>query len=136
MLISVTRLRVRSPRYLPLFIIYSILSSRQARRASGNNGVDLLRDADYTFWTKTAWSDEKAMHSFMLGGMHRRAMPKLLDWCNEAATVHWIQESPQLPDWHEAYRRIASEGRRSKVRHPSPAHLAYEIPKPKIPTKS
>jgi hypothetical protein len=133
MLISVTRLRIRSPRYLPMFIIYSILSSRQARRAPGNCGIDLLRDANNTYWTKTAWRDEKTMQSFILGGMHRRAMPKLLDWCNEAATVHWTQESPQLPDWQEAHRRIVSEGRRSKVRHPSPAHLAFEIAKPKIP---
>ena len=133
MLISVTRLRIRSPRYLPMFIIYSILSSRQARRAPGNCGIDLLRDANNTYWTKTAWSDEKEMHSFMLGGMHRRAMPKLLDWCDEAATVHWTQESPQLPAWQDAHQKLVSEGRRSKVRHPSPSHLAFEIAKPKIP---
>ena len=130
MLISVTRLRIRSPRYLPMFIIYSILSSRQARRAPGNCGMDLLRDAHSAFWTRTAWRDEKAMRSFMLGGMHRRAMPKLLDWCDEAVTVHWTQETPQLPDWQEAHRRIVSEGRRSKVRHPSPSHLAFTIPPP------
>ena len=133
MLISVTRLRIRSPRYLPMFIVYSLLSSRQAKRAPGNCGIDLLRDAHNTFWTRTAWSDEKALHAFMLGGMHRRAMPKLLDWCNEAATAHWTQESPELPDWLEAHRRIVSEGRRSKVRHPSPAHLAFEIAEPKVP---
>ena len=133
MLISVTRLRIRSPRYLPMFIVYSLLSSRQAKRAPGNCGIDLLRDANNTFWTRTAWSDEKALHAFMLGGMHRRAMPKLLDWCNEAATTHSTQESPELPDWLGAHRRIVSEGRRSKVRHPSPAHLAFEIAEPKIP---
>ncbi len=132
MLISVTRLRIRSPRYLPMFFLYSLFSSRQARRAHGNCGDDYLRDANNVFWTKTAWSDEKALHSFMLGGMHRRAMPKLSDWCDEAATVHWTQESPQLPDWQEAHRRIVSEGRRSKVRHPSPSHIAFEIALPKI----
>jgi hypothetical protein len=133
MLISVTRLRIRSLRYMPMFFIYSILSARQARRTPGNCGIDLLQDANNTFWTRTAWSNEKAMHHFMLGGMHRRAMPKLLDWCDEAATVHWIQESPQLPDWHEAHQRIVSEGRRSKVRHPSPSHLVFKIPPPNIP---
>ena len=133
MLISVTRLRIRSLRYLPMFIIYSLFSSRQARLALGNCGSDYLRDANNTFWTKTAWSDEKSLHSFVMGGMHRRAMPKLLDWCDEAATVHWTQESPQLPDWQEAHRRLISEGRRSKVRHPSPAHLVFEIAEPKVP---
>ena len=68
-----------------------------------------------------------------MGGMHRRAMPKLLDWCDEDATAHWLQESPELPDWQEAHRRIVKEGRRSKVRHPSAAHIAYEIPQPSVP---
>ena len=62
-LISVTRLWVRSFRYLPGFILYALLSVRQAKRAPGNLGVGLLRDADRTFWTCTAWRDEAAMHA-------------------------------------------------------------------------
>ena len=69
------------------------------------------------------------MRAFMLAGPHRRAMPKLLEWCDEASVVHWNQESPALPDWREAYRRMVEEGRPSKVNHPSPAHRACEIPR-------
>ena len=94
MFISVTRLRIRSARYLLMFIVYSLLSSRQAKRAPGNCGIDTLRDAHNAFWTRTAWQDEDSMRAFMMGGTHRRAMPKLLAWCDEAATVHWTQESP------------------------------------------
>jgi len=71
--------------------------------------------------------DEAAMRAFMLADPHREAMVKLLDWCDEAYLVHWAQENAQLPDWHEAHRRLVAEGRRSKVRHPSLAHEAFQI---------
>ena len=112
--ISVTRLRVRSLLFLPSFILYAIRSSRQAKKAPGNLGVGLLNDANLTFWTRTAWKDEASMRSFMMSGVHRNAMPKLLEWCNEAALVHWTQGASDLPDWKEAHRRLVSEGRRSK----------------------
>jgi hypothetical protein len=130
-LISVTRLRVRSPRYLPGFLWLTVLSLLQAKRAPGCLAVKLLRDANSTFWTNTAWHDETAMRAFMLAGAHRRAMPRLLEWCDEASVVHWHQDTAELPDWQEAHRRMVTEGRRSKVHHPSPAQTAYEIPQPK-----
>src|SRR5262245_51453707 len=131
-LISVTRLRVRSLRYLPGFIFFAVRSARQARRHPGNLGTGLLREANRTFWTRTAWRDEDVMRDFMMAMPHRRAMAKLLEWCDEATVVHWNQDSPVLPDWHEAYRRMMRDGRRSKVNHPSPAHEAYAIPPPKV----
>jgi heme-degrading monooxygenase HmoA len=102
-LISITRLRVRALRYLPGFFFFALVSARQARRARGNRGADLLAEAKRTFWTSTAWEDEASMREFMMAPPHRRAMPKLLDWCDEASVVHWLQESPELPDWQEAY---------------------------------
>ncbi|MGE5735499.1 MAG: DUF3291 domain-containing protein [Acidobacteriota bacterium] len=132
-LVSITRLRVRSWRYLLPFMIFAIRSSRQARRAEGNRGVSLLRDAHLAFWTRTVWKTEESMKAFMLSGPHRQVMPRLLDWCDEAAVVHWLQAEDKEPDWDEAHRRIQQEGRRSKVRHPSPAHEKYEIPKPVVP---
>jgi len=116
---------------MPPFLVSALLSARQARRAHGNLGMSLLRDANRAFWTLTAWHDEASMRAFMMSGAHRRAMPKLLDWCDEASLVHWTQDTDDLPDWREAHRHLLAEGRRSKVRHPSPAHQAYEIPAPK-----
>jgi hypothetical protein len=92
----------------------------------------LLRDANTTFWTKTAWEDEGAMRAFLMALPHRRAMGKLAGWCNEASVVHWYQESADLPDWQEAHRRMAAEGRRSRVLHPSPAHQDFRIPPPRL----
>jgi hypothetical protein len=72
------------------------------------------------------------MKSFMLSGVHRQAMRKLPDWCDEAAVVHWTQEGNELPTWAEAAARLQREGRRSKVNHPSPAHTAHEFPPPRV----
>jgi Domain of unknown function (DUF3291) len=129
-LISITRLRVRSYRYLLPFFFFAVRSSRQAKAAEGNLGVALLRDANNVFWTRTVWTTEAAMKSFMLSGPHRQAMPSLMDWCDEAAVVHWLQENDQPADWQEAYRRLRQEGRRSKVKHPTAAHEKLEFPEP------
>jgi hypothetical protein len=129
--ISVTRLRVRSAWYLAAFLFRALRSSRHARRSTGNLGVDLLTDSRLTFWTKTAWKDEASMRAFMLGGPHKRVMPKLADWCDEASVVHWTQENATLPDWHEAHRRMVAEGRKSRLKHPSEAHEKFDIPPPK-----
>ncbi len=101
-------------------------------RAHKSVKVRLLRDARFTFWTLTVWEHEAAMHSFMRSGAHLRAMPKLLDWCDEASVVHWHQETPELPAWREAHRRMLDEGRMSKVRHPSPAQQAKQIAEPRV----
>lgn len=130
--VSITRLRVRSWRYLLSFIFYALRSARQARNSQGNLAVSLLRDTGNTFWTRTVWTTESAMKAFMLAGPHRRAMPRLLEWCDEAALVHWEQESHREPDWQEAHLRLQADGRRSKVNHPSPAHESFQIPPPKL----
>ena len=90
----------------------------------------MLRERRNTFWTGTLWTGDAAMKKFMISGVHGKAMRKLASWCDEAAVVHWTQESPALPSWPEAYQRLQKDGRRSKVNHPSAAHLAREFPPP------
>ncbi len=92
-LVSITRLRLRSWRFLPVFAWYVLRSSRQAARAEGNLAAKLLRERRNTFWTSTMWSGETAMKKFMTSGAHGKAMRKLAEWCDEAAVVHWTQES-------------------------------------------
>jgi hypothetical protein len=71
------------------------------------------------------------MNSYRTQGAHRKAMPRLLDWCSEASIAHWTQENAEVPSWQEAHRRMVEEGRPSKVNHPSAAHLAHNIPAPR-----
>jgi hypothetical protein len=125
--VSITRLRVRSWRYLPAFLVQSYRTAGQAKSADGSLAVAVLRDADLTFWTRTMWSEEAAMRSFMRSGAHRRVMPHLSQWCDEAALAHWVQDAVEPPSWQEAHRRLQQDGRRSRVNHPSDAHRRFEI---------
>ena len=129
--ISVTRLRVRSFIYLPEFLWDTFQSVRQAERSSGFLGGKLLVNAKYVFWTITAWVDEGAMNAYRTSGAHRIAMPKLLDWCDEAAVVHWTQEPSEIPSWQEAHQLMLETGKLSKVNHPSPVQASQQIPAPK-----
>ena len=131
-LVSITRLRVRSWRFLPMFFFYVLRSTRQASRSEGNLATRLLRDRRNTFWTATLWTSDVEMKRFMLAGVHGRAMRKLLHWCDEAALVHWTQETAILPSWTEAHARLQAEGRPSKVNHPSPTHIAHKFPDPHV----
>ncbi len=128
--VSITRLRVRRFWFMPGFFQLAARSLQQAAAAPGNLHVRVLRDAKLTFWTATSWSSEAAMRAFLVAGAHGTAMHKLLDWCDEASIAHWSQESPELPDWLEAHRRMTTEGRLSKVRHPSAAQRAFAVPHP------
>jgi hypothetical protein len=82
------------------------------------------------FWTSTSWDSEAAMRAFMLAPPHGPVMRKLIEWCDEAALGHWTQDSPELPSWTEAHRRMQAEGRTSKVNHPTEAHRKFEIGAP------
>jgi hypothetical protein len=128
--ISVTRLRVRSWGFLPLFFWQAMKSIAQAKRSPGFLSGKLLRNPGNVFWTMTAWNDERAMNAFRTSGPHGRVMRKLINWCDEASVVHWIQPTPDLPTWLEAHRRMVQEGRLSKVNHPSADQMSNRIPAP------
>jgi heme-degrading monooxygenase HmoA len=132
MLASVTRLRVRSIRFLPSFLWRTFLSKRQAEHAPGFVGGRLLIDSGLTFWTLTAWQSEQAMRGFRASGAHSRVMPRLAEWCNEAAYAHWIQPGNSIPTWQDAHERLLAEGRLSRVEHPSQNHLDRQFARPRV----
>jgi hypothetical protein len=129
--ISVTRLRLRSLRFLPGFAVYTSRSLQQVKRATGFHGGAVLADRSWTFWTMTAWESEEDMRRYMISGSHKAAMPRLMHWCDEASVVHWSQPETALPSWNAADERMRREGRPSKVRHPSHSHenLTYRSPR-------
>jgi Domain of unknown function (DUF3291) len=129
--VSLTRLRIRSFRFVPLFALHTWRSIQQIRRATGFQTGAVLADRSFTFWTMTAWESEESMRAFMLSGSHKIAMTHLMDWCDEASVSHWSQPETQIPSWIEADRRMRECGRPSKVRNPSPHHatLNYRPPR-------
>lgn len=70
-------------------------------------------------WTLTRWENEEAMKGFRVRSPHRKAMSKLVHWCDEAAVAHWIQESQEWPSWEKCVEKLLALGRLSKVNHPS-----------------
>jgi len=132
MLASVTRLRIRSVRYLPAFIWRTVSTQRQTVRAPGFVGGRLLMDVRRTFWTLTVWESEKAMKAFRGSGAHARVMPQLAHWCDEASYAHWETPSASVPDWPEAYQHLVSDARLSRVAHPSKDHEARRFPRPRL----
>jgi Domain of unknown function (DUF3291) len=131
MLASVTRLRVRSFLNLPAFLWRTFLVRRQTTHAPGFIGGRLLIDNLHTYWTLTVWEDEKSMKAFRGSGMHGGVMLKLAEWCDEAAYAHWIADR-LIPSWPEAYERLVSEGRLSRVARPSQDHKSQCFRKPRL----
>ncbi len=84
----------------------------------------------------TLWNSEADMRAYRNTDAHKKAMPKLQYWSDEASMIHWHQESDGFPQWQEAYERMKAEGRVSKVKHPSPNHSSMQYPAPRHPSKT
>jgi hypothetical protein len=132
MLSSVTRLRVRSIRFLPASLWYIFLTQRQVEKSPGFVGGRLLVDSELTFWTLTVWESEKAMKAFRGAGAHARVMSRLPKWCDEAAYAHWSPAGDTIPEWTEAHPRLVAEGRLSRVEHPAPSHTDRRFASPRL----
>lgn len=126
--VSVTRLHVRSWRYLPAVLSATLRSAWQARACAGNLAVSLLCENRNTYWTRTVWTDETAMTAFVFSGAHRHVMRRLLRWCDENSVLHWHQSSAAPPPWPLAHRRLRDEGRH----FPAPAGDAFPLPRPPV----
>jgi len=135
MLASVTRLRVRSLRFLPAFIWHTFKSQRQVARLAGFFGGRLLVDSRWTFWTLTVWENERAMRKFRGSGAHARVMSHLPHWCDEASYAHWVLATDCVPEWSGAYEKLATDSRLSRVEHPSEDHSNKRFPKPRLSPK-
>ena len=121
---AITRLRLRRLYLVPLFLLGAFRSKRQALGSDGCLAADVRMIGARVFWTRSLWRDTNAMRAFMRSGTHRTVMPKLIDWCDEASLVDWQRDT--LPEWSEAEARMRSDGRLSRVKHPSPAQARGE----------
>lgn len=121
MLASITRLRLRSWRFLLPFALHASRSRKQAEAAQGCLGVITRKTAGLSFWTLSVWENEAHLRAYLSKDPHRSAMPKLFPWCDEAATTHWNVDTERLPEWTEGTTRLLESGRLLRVRFPSEA---------------
>lgn len=125
---SITRLRLRSPFTLFPFLRAANACIDQAQASPGFIEGAVLLEGRLVFWTRTVWRSAEAMNAYRVSGVHLKAMPQLLDWCDEAAVAHW--EGETLRDWQAIRARLIAQGRLSKVRKPSKAHARGELAAP------
>jgi hypothetical protein len=134
--LSITRLHLRGVRFLPRFARHTGASLRQLREAEGLVEAFLAVSLPLTFWTVSCWRDGESMRAFRSSGAHLKAMPHLLDWCDEASVVTIIDHDGPIPTPVEAAHLMREQGRLSKVRHPSAAHREGLLwPDGRIPRK-
>jgi hypothetical protein len=133
-LLSLTRLRLRSWRFYPGFVVWVMASLFQSLRSHDLLGLVLLRDRAHTFWTLTLWSDREAMQDFRNQGSHGKAMRQLSQWCDESAAAHWpVPDDPcQLSDldWTDLHTRLMRDGHFAPLPKASTNQLAKIIANP------
>lgn len=122
--VSVTRLRLASRWHFPQFLFHALRSVRQARRSPGYLDGWTASDGESGFWTATVWENAERMHAFRNSGAHRKAMPRLMYMCDQAAYTHFEQLTEAAPTADGAYQALSRDGKMSKVNAPSPQHLA------------
>jgi hypothetical protein len=64
------------------------------------------------------------MRAYRNGGSHLRAMPRLLEWCDEASYAHWPDPATAPPSGASVYEHMLASGKTSKVRWPTARHTA------------
>ena len=134
MVLSVTRIHLRSLRFLPAFFVYSLRSTRQAQRAPGFRAGWVGTEFPLAFWTATAWDSADAMMRFRNSEPHLYAMPKLRHWCDEASYTHWDDGAAAAPSAEVALQRLTTGGKLSKVNAPSSRQQAGRATADTAPT--
>ena len=124
MLVSVTRVRLRSIRYLLPFLWNTRRTAREARNTPGNRGVRLRRTPGLNFWTLSGWDSAESMETFRKSSGHAAAMRGLRNWCDEAAFATAKTRGTELPDWAMAEEVLEGLGRLSLADLPSPEEAA------------
>ena len=125
--VSVTRLHLASVWSFPRFLFYALASSRQARRSPGFITGWLSNDSERSFWTSTVWQSADAMRAYRNSGVHMKAMPKLLRWCDEASFVHWEQVDESAPTPDVAIERLRAKESCRRCNAPSARQKAERV---------
>jgi hypothetical protein len=129
-IISVTRLRVRSIRFLPSLWWQIWKLRRSLEKAPGFLMGKLLADRNLAFWSMTMWKDIDSMRAFRNSALHAAVIPKAARWCDEASVVHWETQADKLPGWDEAHRRMSESGKPSPLKFPSEDYMARRYQQP------
>ena len=129
-IICVTRLRLRSIRFLPSLYWKTRKLRQSLEKAPGFLMGKLLADRNRAFWTMSMWEDLDSMRAFRNSRVHAAIMPNAARWCDEASVVHWETRADELPDWDEAHRRMSESGKPSPLKFPSEDYKVRRYTRP------
>jgi len=130
--IVVTRLRLRDPKYFDDFFAAAVAVSEQAKNSEGNQGADVLADANSVFWTATAWDNRDSMHAFVEKEPHLETMARIDEWCDEATFVDWEQDSAGPTGLAVGFQPHRSDGQVASLSRPTEAHQTRSFPAPVV----
>lgn len=128
-----TRLKLRSPKYLIPYLIQSEQIITQIVVSQGFLKGKILATLGLSMWTATLWSDRDASYAFHLRGKHQNSMPLFRDWAEEAVLGVQTISSEQLPSWSHIAKKLEEIGHFYRLDRCSENHLNQIIPTPKIP---
>jgi hypothetical protein len=126
--VSVTRLRVRSVRYLLPFVWWTLRVLRQSRRSPGYVSGAATRMRDGSFWTATVWESAGHTRGFRNAEPHEDAMRGIRRWCDEAVYARYATDATTPPAWEEAHHRLIAAPRFTRLDHPSEKHRTKQLP--------
>jgi Domain of unknown function (DUF3291) len=130
--LAMTRLKLKSPRYLIPFWLHTEQVVKQMRASEGFVTGKLMGTLNLSMWTMTLWTSEEALRAFYLSGAHQNVMGKLSEWSSEAVAGHLAVETHQLPSWFEVRTTLCKIGCFAKLAEPSIDHNNGAIENPKI----
>jgi hypothetical protein len=109
-LVMASRLPLRSRRTVPRFFRLTLSVVRQLERTEGLVGYTLLaQPMKGTFWTLSAWADQRHLDAFARAMPHLAVIRKLRPRMGPTRFTFWTVKGSALPiSWDEAIDRLMS----------------------------
>ncbi len=117
--LSMTRLKLKSPRYLIRFWNYNEKIVRQMQTAEGFLQGKLLANYSLAMWTTTLWTSSEALKEFYLNGSHQEVIARISEWSSEAVHFSKYVSTKELPSWQQIGSELAHQGRFQELKQPS-----------------
>ncbi|MFS0785260.1 hypothetical protein ABC345_02625 [Shouchella sp. 1P09AA] len=105
MIVSVTRLHIRSVRHLPIFAWLTLRSHIHIREAKGLVQSSYHKEGLFTYWTMSIWETEEDMKAFRNQGAHLEAMRCSRQLADELQYVRFEVETPDI-QWEACKQRL------------------------------
>ncbi len=110
MIVSITRLHLRSVRSLPAFTRLTLQAHRQIHKTPGLLRTSYRKEGLLTYWTLSIWESEEQLRTFRNNGAHLEAMKRSRQLADELQYIRFSTETVKL-DWgmckeklHQKYR--------------------------------